>query len=346
MSRRPPVEFEDPMTAEGALVLGLDVGGTSSRAVVVTTTGRLAGQGRAGGGNPASRPPEAAADSVAEAIRSALSDMDPRDIRAGVIGIAGVSRLADPRVAAVFERAWREAGLRCPMGVVADVLVAFVSATARPSGTVLIAGTGAVAGRIDDRTLTRVADGLGWLLGDEGSGFWLGRAAAREVVRALYAGQPPGLLARLVVDSLLGPGPLPDLPASLARALVAEVYRQPPAALATLAPLVSQAAAAGDRTARAIVRDAVRRLTGTLAQVRDDDAETPIVLGGSVLTSAGPIQGAVRRTLARRWSAPVLLTTSGAVGAAWLAARTAAGLDERDAAALHARLRAAVRDID
>jgi glucosamine kinase len=342
------------MMAEDPLVLGLDVGGTASRAVAVTLAGRLAGQGRAGGGNPTSRPPAAAAASVAEAIRIALAEVDPRDVRAGVMGVAGGSRLADPRVATVFERAWREAGLRCPMRVVADVLVAFVSATAAPSGTVLIAGTGAVAGRIEDRTMTQVADGLGWLLGDEGSAFWLGRAAAREVARALYAGQPPGLLARLVIDRMLGAGPLSDQPTSLGqptsldqptslgRALVAEVYRQPPAAIATLAPLVSRAAAAGDRTARAIVRGAVARLLGTLAQVRDDAADTPIVLGGSVLTSAGPIQDAVRRALARRWEAPVLIATAGTVGAAWLAARAAADLDERDAAALHERLRATI----
>jgi N-acetylglucosamine kinase-like BadF-type ATPase len=330
------------MTTQEPLVLGLDVGGTASRAVVVTLAGRLAGQGRAGGGNPTARPPEAAAASVVEAIRIALSEVDPRDVRAGVMGVAGGSRLADPRVAAEFERGWREAGLRCPMNLVADVLVAFVSATTAPSGTVLVAGTGAVAGRIDDRTLTRTADGLGWLLGDEGSAFWLGRAAAREVTRALYAGQPPGLLARLVVDRVLGAGPRPDQPAALARALVAEVYRQPLAAIPRLAPLVSQAATAGDRPARAIVRGAVGRLVATLAQVRDDTADTPIVLGGSVLTSTGPIQAAVRRGVARRWSAPVLVATAGAAGAAWLAARTAADLDEREASVLHDRLRAAV----
>jgi N-acetylglucosamine kinase-like BadF-type ATPase len=343
MSKHSHSVLEDAMSSGDALVLGLDVGGTASRAVVMTLAGRLVGQGRAGGGNPTSRPPEAAAASVAEAVRSALSGVDSGDVRAGVMGIAGGSRLADPAVAEVFQRAWWEAGPRCPLTVVGDVLVAFVSATAQPSGSVLIAGTGAVGGRIDDRTVTRVADGLGWLLGDEGSAFWLGRVAAREVVRESYAGQPPGLLARLVAVQVLGVDRVPDRPSVLAQAIVAEVYRQPPAAIATLAPLVSEAAAAGDRTAGAIVRSAAARLTGTLAQIRDDAADTPIVLGGSVLTAAGPIQDAVRRTLAPRWSAPVLIATTGAVGAAWLAARAVSALDEYDAAALHDRMRAAVR---
>ncbi|GAA1820112.1 ATPase [Planosporangium flavigriseum] len=330
------------MTADDALVLGLDVGGTASRAVVVTLDGRLAGHGRAGGGNPASRPPEVAAASVATAIRIALSTADPGAVRAGVLGVAGFTRMAEPRVADSFEHAWRGAGLRCPMSVVADLSVVYVAATPAPSGTVLVAGTGAVAGRVDDRMLTRIAGGLGWLLGDEGSGFWLGRAAAREVARALSAGQSLGLLGRLVTRRLLGDEP----PTEPARALVAEVYRRRPAELAALAPLVSEAAAAGDPTARAIVRDAVRWLTGTLAEVRDDAARTPIVLGGSVLTSTGPIQNAVRRTLARRWNAPVLVTTTAAVGAAWLAARTVTDLDEQEAAALHDRLRVATAAIE
>jgi N-acetylglucosamine kinase-like BadF-type ATPase len=243
----------------------------------------------------------------------------------------------------VFQRAWREVGLRCPVTVVGDVLVAFLSATARASGSVLIAGTGAVAGRIDDRIMTRVADGLGWLLGDEGSAFWLGRAAAREVVRELYAGQRPGDLTRLVAVQLVGADRIPDQPKALAQAIVTEVYRQPPAAVATLAPLVSQAAAAGDPTACAIVHRAADKLNSTLAQIRDDAADTPIVLGGSVLTSAGPIQDVVRRTLAHRWSAPVLTATTGTVGATWLAACTLSGLDEPEAAALHDRLRAEIR---
>jgi N-acetylglucosamine kinase-like BadF-type ATPase len=335
--------FEDTMTPQDPLVLGLDVGGTASRAVVVTLTGRLAGQGWADGGNPTSRPPEAAAASVAQAARSALSGVDPGDVRAAVMGIAGGGRLADPVVAEVFQRAWREVGLRCPVTVVGDVLVAFLSATARASGSVLIAGTGAVAGRIDDRIMTRVADGLGWLLGDEGSAFWLGRAAAREVVRELYAGQRPGDLTRLVAVQLVGADRIPDQPKALAQAIVTEVYRQPPAAVATLAPLVSQAAAAGDPTACAIVHRAADKLNSTLAQIRDDAADTPIVLGGSVLTSAGPIQDVVRRTLAHRWSAPVLTATTGTVGAAWLAACTLSGLDEREAAALHDRLCAEIR---
>ncbi len=49
-----------------------------------------------------------------------------------------------------------------------------------PSGVLLIAGTGSIAlGRDEDGRLLR-AGGLGPLLGDEGSAFWIGRAWARH----------------------------------------------------------------------------------------------------------------------------------------------------------------------
>jgi N-acetylglucosamine kinase-like BadF-type ATPase len=269
--------------------------------------------------------------------------VDPHRVEAGVMGIAGGRRLADPLVAAVFERAWRDTGLRCPMRVVGDVLVAFRAGTTQPSGTLLIAGTGAIAAQIEDGGMVRTVDGLGWLLGDDGSGFWLGREAVREVARDLYAGRPPGLLARLVADRVLGPDRPAGRPRALAEALVTTVYQRPPVELATLAPLVSHAALAGDDTARTIADTATARLLATLAEIRVDSARTPIVLSGSVLTSPGPIQDAVRRAAADRWDAPVLLAAAGAAGAAWLALRAVTPLvREEEAGALHDRLRAAV----
>src|SRR4051794_889639 len=82
--------------------------------------------------------------------------------------------------------------------------IAFASATPAPSGTVLIAGTGTVATRITDGVITATAGGLGWLLGDEGSGFWLGRAAVRATVEFLSGRADAPVLASLVIRHLVG----------------------------------------------------------------------------------------------------------------------------------------------
>ncbi|GLX02327.1 BadF/BadG/BcrA/BcrD ATPase family protein [Microtetraspora sp. NBRC 16547] len=325
------------MANSDTLVIGLDIGGTSSRALVSTLTGIPVGYGRAGAGNPVSRPPEAAAAAMLSALRQALAGLDAAEVRAGVLGLAGRGRLADARVGAIFQRAWEDAGLRCPMRVVGDVLVAFASGSGDPAGTVLVSGTGAVAAEIRDGRVHRTADGLGWLLGDEGSAFWLGREAVRRVTRDIYADRQTGPLATLVTRHLLGPDGLTGDRGEDADAVVTASYALVPRALARLAPLVSQAAAE-DPLARDIVQDAAARLAGSVAEIRDAASENPIVLSGGVLTSGGPVTAAVRRLLRDRWKAPVFTAAPGVVGGVCLAARALARVDVDE---LRARLQEA-----
>jgi glucosamine kinase len=70
---------------------------------------------------------------------------------------------------------------------------------------------------VADHRLTRTADGHGWLLGDDGSGFWLGREAVRATLRALDAGEPPGHLAGSVLRELAGAGTVEELAPSPSR---------------------------------------------------------------------------------------------------------------------------------
>ncbi|MBG0822705.1 ATPase [Planomonospora sp. ID91781] len=188
------------------LVLGVDVGGTSSRAVAVTMRGDVVGRGRAGGGNPAALGAARAFANLGLAVREALASVDPAEVRGVTVGLAGAGALLDPAVRAVFEQTVSDCGPVVPPRVVGDAVVAFAAGTAAPSGTVLISGTGAVAARITGCEAVAVADGHGWLLGDEGSAFWLGRAAARTAVRQAASGRPwrdLGPLVRLVVGHLL-----------------------------------------------------------------------------------------------------------------------------------------------
>ncbi|GAB2926288.1 N-acetylglucosamine kinase [Nonomuraea fastidiosa] len=169
------------------LYLGIDAGGTSTRALLTTSTGERVGYGLAGGGNPVAHGVDAALAQITAAVKQALGEIDPGRVANGVIGLAGLGALQDSAVHAAFTRAWAGCGLRFPVRGLEDPLLAFVAGTPQPSGHVLLSGTGAVALRVEDRRVTHVADGHGWLLGDEGSGFWLGRAAARHTIRHLTA---------------------------------------------------------------------------------------------------------------------------------------------------------------
>jgi N-acetylglucosamine kinase-like BadF-type ATPase len=267
------------------LVLGGDVGGTATRLAVADLSGAVVAHASGPGGNPVSHP-GAARQVLADTLARALAGLDPAAVRVGVVGMAGGGVLRDPAVRAAYEEVWLGAGLRVVPEVCSDVEVAFAAGTEVPDGDVLIAGTGAVAGRIRGHRLLASTGGHGWLLGDEGSGFWLGREAVRMTLRALDSGAQPGELGRSVLAELGVPGA-----GSEARsALIAAVHAGPPVALSALAPLVTRAHEAGDREAAGILQQAVVHLQQTLLRLGDPTPGHPVVLAGS-LTRAGTLVG-------------------------------------------------------
>ena len=317
----------------GSLVVGVDAGGTSTRAVVLDLSGRRLGAGRAGGANPNSHPPRQAAEQVGAAISAALAGLDPAEVGAAVLGVAGSSKLTDPTVAGHFQAAWTATGLTCPMRVITDSEAAFASGTAEPDGTVLVAGTGSIAARVEGHRLVRTTGGYGWLLGDEGSAFWLGREAVRATLRALeepgpVSGLPADVLAALLAADAVAAPLLPVLSTvdsdgvtrrQVWSRLITAANAAPPIALAGHAPLVSAAAERGDAVALAVLARAAELLVDTALGARLPGERTPVVLVGS-LVGAGPLGERLRAGLAERAGGEVLRATDGAAGAAWLAA--------------------------
>jgi glucosamine kinase len=312
------------------LALGGDLGGTSTRIVVVGPDGREHGRGITGGGNPTTDPAGAAA-AFGDALRAALSGVDAARVKASVVGIAGGSALRTPAVATHFDRVWTEAGLTCSPGYVPDLEVADAGGTPASDGAVLVAGTGAAAGSLTDHRLTRTADGHGWLLGDDGSGFWLGREAVRATLRTLDAGGNPGALVDSVLRELDA-----DRTERQRDRVIQAVNSRPGVRLSALAPLVTAAYRTGDPQAQSIVQRAAAALLATLGLIRDPAESTPIVLAGSLAGDASPVGAELRSLLSARFAGAVLPARTGVGGAAWLAL---AALDPALATrATHARL--------
>ncbi|MGC7098096.1 N-acetylglucosamine kinase [Amycolatopsis lurida] len=310
-------------------VVGVDAGGTSTRALAVDADGIVLGSGRAGGANPNAHPPEQAAANIAAAIGDALRDADPGSVRACVVGMAGVSKLTDPAMAKVFDDAWAGLRLGCGVRMVADAEAAFASATDAPDGTVLVAGTGSISARIRKRRLVATTGGYGWLLGDEGSAFWIGREAVRATLTALGRGGPFDGLPLAVLREALHLSDLDALRAQTetdrlltSRRLITTCNFESPIRLARFAPLVSAAAAEGDATARKITDRAAELLVANALEAREPDEDTPLVLVGSVLVGDSPVGAKVRETLR---ALEIRSATDGVLGAAWLAAVDAFG---------------------
>ncbi|MFC7273087.1 N-acetylglucosamine kinase [Paractinoplanes rhizophilus] len=304
------------------LVIGADLGGTSTRLTVATSAGARLATVAGAGGNPTTHGVRRAAAELGATARLALSGLKPGAVRAVVIGVAGRATLDDERAAQAFAGALAAAGVTARPVFVGDAEVAFCSATPHPDGTILLAGTGAMAVRIRDRRTAATADGLGWLLGDEGSAYWIGREAVRAAIAAIGGTGPATALAGAVTARLLAAPPA-DPAHRLRSGLIRAVAARPPVELAALAPVVVEAEAAGDAVAAAICDDAAARLVRLVGDIRGPRDADPLVLNGSVVREPdAPVGRRVRRLIAERFGGEVLTPADGIAGAAWLAVRS------------------------
>ncbi|MFD6168945.1 BadF/BadG/BcrA/BcrD ATPase family protein [Streptomyces coeruleorubidus] len=195
-------------------MVGLDAGGTRTRAVLATADdGRPVGEGAAGPGNALTVPVPQLTEHLAEAVGRAV----PEAVRDRVVAVAGgfagaTGAAADEpgrrNALAALTAALRRLGIDAgPPVIGSDIEAAFASAPGTPAdGLALVAGTGAVAMRITGRRGTVTVDGDGWLLGDDGSGFWIGRAAVRAALRMADGRGAPTVLAETVGRELGVPG--------------------------------------------------------------------------------------------------------------------------------------------
>lgn len=314
----------------------MDLGGTATRVLVVAASGHRRGAGQAGGGNPVAHQQDVWATAMDQALGRALRESGPVTVGSVVVGVAGGGALGDSDVAASFERIIRShVGRRCPVQLTGDAVIAFAAGASEPDGTVLIAGTGAAAAAIHDRRPDREVDGNGWLLGDDGSGFWIGREAVRAVLAELDGRGPVTSLRPLIVKSLLSPHPAETEARKTRNEIIRAVNARPPVSLARLAPLVSRCASHGDQVALGIARTAVDHLIAAVQVVRSPRETTPIVVTGGVAAGDHLVGALLRQRLAARWPGCVRAVRDGVAGAAWLALRALPDIDEKMAAELH-----------
>jgi hypothetical protein len=153
----------------------------------------------------------------------------------------------------------REFGVR-RTALAADAVTAYVGALGERPGAVLAAGTGMIALGTDLRRWWR-ADGWGHLLGDCGSGAWIGRAGLEAALRA-YDGREGGSAAlRERAEAVFG-APLDGLPGQL------YPRTDRAAVLASFAPEVARCAeSSGDSVAVGILRAAAREIAASAAAV-------------------------------------------------------------------------------
>lgn len=301
-------------------VLGIDAGGSKTVALVTDANGSVIGEGRAGGANLQTEGELQVEKVLHEVIERAMNGRyTPPE--AVCLGMAGVDREGDGRI---IRDIMRRLGFRQNTLIVNDALIALVAGAGANPGVVVISGTGSIAFGVSHRGLAARAGGWGPTLGDEGSGYWIGRRALEAVVRDVDGRGPKTALTERVLEFF-----------SLSRPelLVSEIYHQPHGrrAIASLAPEVDRARFEGDLVAGEIMTDAADELAtaaGSVITRLDMRGEQfPILLAGGMLKRSEWLAAEILRRMAEvaPRSEVLPLTEEPVIGAIRLATAAATG---------------------
>ena len=240
------------------IVAGVDGGGSKTHAVVLDQDDHVLGEGNAGPSNPLRVGIAVAAAAVRDSLDRACAEARVRrsDIVAAEIGLAGARR---KELRARMEEALRNLGIR-EIEVVSDADIALFGATDGEPGVVVIAGTGSVSCGINARHRRMRAGGWGPVAGDEGGGSWIARRALHAIGYAADGRGP---------ETSLTAAALAYFHVSTADDLATAIYAPTMTneRIAGFARLAIEAAKAGDRVAREIIREAGRELGVAAAAV-------------------------------------------------------------------------------
>lgn len=267
-------------------VLGIDGGGTKTTCVLVDQTGQVWGRGQGGSANYQTVGEEAAYRSIEQSICQATQKCEI-PIQGIGIGLAGVGRAEDWGIV----RGWVDRLQTSPqlsvkwdlqpehIVICPDCEIALVGGIGKNKGIAAIAGTGAIVWGRNWQGDTKRVGGWGYLLGDEGSGYWIAQRGLQAAMRSFDGrlGEETSLTRHLVAH--LGLNTIEDT--------IEAVYRRGwgVTEIAALSSIVDVAATEGDAVACEILDDAAQELLLSVkvtakALFQPDETFEVVTLGG------------------------------------------------------------------
>lgn len=282
------------------LVMGIDGGQSTTRALIADLEGNLLGLGVGGAANHIHEPggPERLRQSLQTALTGALQCASlPPDTRFAVVlcGMTG----GGPKV----EEICRQQLPAERVVVTHDTRTALYCITQGAPGAVVIAGTGSVAFGMNEAGETAAVGGWGYLMGDEGSAYWIALQAINACTRAEDGRIPSTWLKRAIlthfgVDTLSALHHL-IYSGQLSRAEIASAART-----------VSDAAKLGERVATRILSNAGRELglmaVVVLRKLGMQYRRVAVGIVGGVATAADPLHKAFRERVYRSTLAQIV----------------------------------------
>lgn len=250
--------------------LGIDGGGSRTRALLCDTLGQIIGQGLSRGTNPRTSTTGELKAHLQEAIEQATRSIDSSKILAAHFGLAGAGDAGTrAKVQAITKELLCEETTRT---IGNDLEIALVGGLGSKTGIVLVAGTGSACyGRTCDGRSAKCGD-WGDLVDDMGSGSWIGLRALQVCVRQTDGRLPKSHLKQAVMDFLK----IEHMDAFKTRIHDTGLSRSE---RAQLAPIILDLASTGDEISLAIVAEGVSALSSCVfITSRQLDIKSPTVL--------------------------------------------------------------------
>jgi N-acetylglucosamine kinase-like BadF-type ATPase len=285
--------------APSTLILGVDAGGTKTCAALASAdaSGQISilGRGLSGPANPRTTSLTIAQSHILEAIQGAFAaaSRHTTSVDAICLGIAGAGH---PSTRTAMEQWCEQQRLAVRWQVVHDAHIILRAGSLTGVGIALISGTGSLAFGCDASGVHARSGGWGHLWGDEGSAYAIGAAGLRAVAQAADGRGSATQLVAAILRHAGAESPVDLVPTFL----VGQDSRQ---RIAALAPLVFQAAVAGDAVAHRIISraadelaDMVRSVARALSFAADGYG---LVFAGGVLVQQGVLRESVANRLAQ-----------------------------------------------
>ncbi len=258
-------------------VIGIDGGGTKTQAALLKLNGEVASRDETGPSNYHNVGVEQARIALEEACVKVIrkAGVDAKDVGVVVASLAGLDCSLD-------FKAMQKTVEGFPIGsitLVHDSMAALYATNAGRESAIIIAGTGSATAGINSRGEYARAGGWGYLLADEGSGFYV---AKRGIIATLLEYEERG--PKTMITKIL----LKRFNANTPDEIIWHVYTRGISVteFARLAPLVTEAALNGDEVAVSILCDAGRELantvSGVIRRLKMEDDMFPIGLIGGV----------------------------------------------------------------
>ena len=234
------------------LLLGVDCGATKTHSIIANENLKLLGIGVSSGSNYHVVGVNGALESLRSSISQAISmsKIGNKAIDIACFGICGIRTVRDYKFA---ENLVRSLNVAAKHLIASDQMIAYYATTLGKPGIVVVAGTGAVAYGRNGSGDEAMAGGWGWLIGDEGSAFYIARKALMRVMKAVDGRADHTILVELAKEHFR---------LSNMDEIIEVVYhRLPrPQAISSFAKMVSKAAQEGDKAASEILEEAGKEL--------------------------------------------------------------------------------------